>query len=107
MSGVRRALATIRVPLREGGSPSVTANGSGYSMSPRATAVRERRALSRSRTSGATGGGAARHQAGRVAEGDAHAQLLVGKGDGLGQGGGERRRVAAGVDAVDGPAPVA
>jgi hypothetical protein len=52
-------------------------------------------------------GGAARHQTGRVAQGDPHPQLLVGQGDRLGQGGGERRRVAAGVQAVDGPAPVA
>jgi len=58
MSGVSRALATIRVPWRDGASSSVTANASGYSTSATATAERDRRALSRARTSGGDRGAA-------------------------------------------------
>jgi hypothetical protein len=56
MSGVSTALATTRAPWRDGSSSGVTANGSGYSMSPRTIAWLDRRALSRSRASEGSSG---------------------------------------------------
>ena len=79
--GVSTALATISVPLSDSSPPS-TRNGSGYSMRPRTTASRDRRAFSSSTSSGCSGSALPRTRPpGR--RGDPHAQLLVGEGDRL------------------------